>query len=179
MTDSKKPTTAGKGRPTPSRKSKEAANIRPLVGVKSPEAKKAAKAALNEERAKARAGMMAGEERYLMPRDKGPQRRLARDMVDARLFTVGELLIPALFIVIITNTIQNTSIEVVGIIVLWTLLFAIVVDATLIGLKVKKEATKRFGSLDRGVVWYAASRSFQMRPMRLPKPQVKRGSNKK
>ena len=179
MTDSKKPTASGKGRPTPSRKAKEAANIRPLVGAKTPEAKKAARAALNDERAKARAGMMAGEERYLSPRDKGPQRRMARDMVDARLFTVGELLIPALFVVIITNTIQNTVVEVIGLMILWGLLFAIVVDATLIGFKVKKEISKKYGNVDRGVVWYSASRSFQMRPMRLPKPQVKRGSNKK
>lgn len=175
MTDSKKPAANGKGRPTPSRKAAEAANIRPLVGAKTPEARKAQKAKLNEERAKARAGMMAGDERYLTARDKGPQRRMARDIVDSRRFTVGELLIPSLFAVILSNSVQSDIVQVAGLLFLWSLLFAIVVDALLIGRSVKRQISNRFGSIERGVVWYSASRSFQMRPMRLPKPQVKRG----
>jgi hypothetical protein len=178
MTDSQTPKPEGKGRPTPSRKEREAANVRPLVGSKTPEARKAAKSKIAEDRAKARAGMMSGDERYLSPRDKGPQRRLARDIVDARPFTVGEVLIPALFIVIITNTVQNTIVEIIGILALWSILFAIVIDSILIMRKVKRVVEQRHGSLDRGVGWYAASRGFQMRPMRLPKPQVKRGSGK-
>jgi hypothetical protein len=148
------------------------------VGNKSKEARKAAKARIAEERAKARAGMMSGDERYLTPRDKGPQRRLARDIVDGRPFTVGEILIPALFIVIITNTIQNNVVEIVGILALWSILFAIVIDSTLIMRKVKRVVEQRHGNMERGVGWYAASRGFQMRAMRLPKPQVKRGSAK-
>src|SRR5690606_32859094 len=35
-------------------------------------------------RAEARAGMLAGKEEYLPARDKGPERRLVRDIVDAR-----------------------------------------------------------------------------------------------
>jgi hypothetical protein len=176
MTDSQTPKPEGKGRPTPSRKEREAANIRPLVGNKSPEARKAAKRKIADERAKVRAGMLSGEERYLTPRDKGPQRRLARDIVDARPFTVGEILIPALFIVIITNMAQNTIVEIIGIIALWSILFAIVIDSILITRKVKRVIEQRFGTPEKGVGWYAASRGFQMRPMRLPKPQVKRGS---
>ncbi|MEN9731516.1 MAG: hypothetical protein RL488_826 [Actinomycetota bacterium] len=176
MTDSKTPKPEGKGRPTPTRKEREAANLRPIVGQKTPEARKAEKARILEERAKARAGMLSGDERFLGPRDKGPQRRMARDIVDGRKFTVGEILIPALFIVIITNSVQNTIVEVVGILTLWTILFAIVIDSTLIMRKVKREVEKRHGKLERGVGWYAASRGFQMRPMRLPKPQVKRGT---
>ena len=176
MTDSNTPKPEGKGRPTPTRKEREAANLRPIVGQKTPEARKAEKARILEERAKARAGMLSGDERFLGPRDKGPQRRMARDIVDGRKFTVGEILIPALFIVIITNSVQNTVVEVVGILVLWSILFAIVVDSTLIMRKVKREVEKRHGKLERGVGWYAASRGFQMRPMRLPKPQVKRGT---
>ena len=56
---------AGKGRPTPSRKDRELARKRPLVGDRSKQAKSADKEKNRAERQKAREGMMAGEERYL------------------------------------------------------------------------------------------------------------------
>ena len=86
----------GKGRPTPSRKDRELARKRPLVGDRSKEAKRVDNEKVRADRQKARQGMMAGEERYLGARDKGPQRKFARDVVDAR-FTAGELVLPMLF----------------------------------------------------------------------------------
>ena len=42
--------------------------------------------------------------------------------------------------------------------------------------RVKKLATAKFGDrTEKGLRWYAAMRTVQMRFMRLPKPQVKRG----
>ena len=166
----------GKGRPTPARKQQEAANFKPIVGAKSPEAIKAAKAKAAEERRKAREGMQRGEERYLTVRDKGPQRRLARDIVDSR-FTAGQLVMPALFVMIIISYAGNINIQVYTLLGMWVLFFVIAVDAFLIGRRVEKAIDKKFGKgkIERGVRWYAAMRSIQMRPMRLPKPQVKRG----
>ena len=166
----------GKGRPTPTRKAREAAARKPLVGAKSPEAIKATKARAAEERKKARDGMMRGEERYLTVRDKGPQRRLARDIVDSR-FTAGQLVMPALFVMIIISYAGNISIQVYTLLGMWILFGVIAVDAFLIGRRVEKAIDKKFGKgkIERGVRWYAAMRSIQMRPMRLPKPQVKRG----
>ncbi len=63
----------GKGRPTPTRREREAANRRPIVGG-SAEDKKAARARLANEREKARVGMANGEERYLPAKDRGEQR---------------------------------------------------------------------------------------------------------
>lgn len=86
MSDPSQPTaSSGKGRPTPSRKEREAARKKPLIGDRSKEAKKAARAQLAAKRAEAREGMLNGEERYLTVRDRGPQKKLARDMVDSRL----------------------------------------------------------------------------------------------
>ena len=174
MTD--KTPAAGKGRPTPARKQQEAANRKPLVGDKSPEAVKAARAAAAAERKKAREGMMRGEERYLTVRDKGPQRRLARDIVDSR-FTAGQLVMPALFVMIIISYAGNVAVQVYTLLGMWILFFVIAVDAFFIGRRVERviEAKYGKGKLERGVRWYAAMRSIQMRPMRLPKPQVKRG----
>ena len=39
--------------------------------------------------------MMAGEDDYLLPRDKGPVRRFARDIVDSRRISVLGLFMPA------------------------------------------------------------------------------------
>ena len=166
----------GKGRPTPARKQQEAARRKPVVGDKSPDAVKAARAQAAAERRKAREGMMRGEERYLTARDKGPQRRLARDVVDSR-FTAGQLVMPALFVMIIWTYSGNQAIEVVTLLVMWLLFFVIAVDAFFIGRRVQRVVEAKYGAgkLEKGVRWYAAMRSIQMRPMRLPKPQVKRG----
>jgi alkylation response protein AidB-like acyl-CoA dehydrogenase len=79
--------TSGKGHATPSRAEQEAARKRPLV-PDTKEAKARAKADLAAQRDKARVGMAAGDERYLTARDKGPQRRFARDYVDSRIQTI-------------------------------------------------------------------------------------------
>ena len=167
----------GKGRPTPARKQQEAANRKPIIGDKSPEAMKAAKAKAADDRRKAREGMARGEDRYLTARDKGPQRRLARDIVDSR-FTAGQLVMPALFLMIIISYAGNVSIQIYTLLGMWILFFIIAVDAFFIGRRVEKALDKKFGKgkIERGVRWYAAMRSIQMRPMRLPKPQVQRGA---
>ena len=171
------PAAAGKGKATPSRKAQEAAHRKPLVGDRSAEGRKAQRAAMQEDRRKAREGMMAGDDRYLTARDKGPQRRMARDIVDSR-FTVGELVMPALFVVILVSAIPNKIIETMTLLFMWALFIAIAVDGILIGRKVQKRLEEKFGSdrVERGLRWYAAMRSIQMRAMRLPKPQVKRGT---
>jgi biopolymer transport protein ExbB/TolQ len=84
---------------------------------------------------------------------------------------------PALFVMIIISYAGNMSVQVYTLLAMWVLFFVIAVDAFLIGRRVEKAIDKKFGKgkIERGVRWYAAMRSIQMRPMRLPKPQVKRG----
>ena len=175
MSENSNPGT-GKGRPTPTRKQQEAARVKPLVGNKSPEAKKAERAKLTEDLKRQSEGMMAGDDRFLTIRDRGPQRRMARDIVDSQ-FTVGELVLPALFIVILISAIDSYEVQLVTLLVMWTLFIAIGVNAFFIGKGVQKKLAAKYGQdkVEKGVRWYAAMRSIQMRPMRLPKPQVKRG----
>ena len=165
----------GKGRPTPTRKEREALNKRPLVPGDRKEAQKAAKAKLAESREKARLGLAAGDERYLPARDRGPQKRFVRDVVDSR-FNVGEFLIPVMFIVIVL-TLFPPVVQVYAMLLLWAFFAVAVLDAIWLGFTVKKKLAAKFGenSVERGVRWYAAMRAFQMRVLRLPKPQVKRG----
>lgn len=176
------PKKTGKGKPTPARKQQELLRKKPVVGNRSPEAKRAAKRALQAERAKAREGLERGDDRYLTSRDRGPQRRLARDVVDSR-FTAGELVLPSLFVVIIVSSIRTEDavldlyIQLGTLIAMWALFIAVALDGFILGKKTFKIVQARYGDrTEKGLRWYAAMRSIQMRGMRLPKPQVKRGN---
>lgn len=162
-----------KGHATPTRKEREAANKRPLVPNDRKEAARLSKSRMAEERNKARIGLAAGEEKYLPLRDRGPQKKYARDFVDAR-YNVGELMVPFMVLVIIMTFIDNLAIQESSFLVLWTFFFIAVGDAFLMSRKLSKLLQAKFGSVDKGVRWYASMRTLQMRPMRLPKPQVAR-----
>ena len=190
MTDSTdQPTPAGKGQPTPSRKEREAANKRPLVPTPAKKTK-AERRKLADQRAQARAGFEAGEERYLPVRDKGPQRRFARDFVDAR-FTAGEFMIPMMFAVIIATLIPNynevdgsgslsdsaATVQLTVLIGLYGFFAVGIVDALLMSRKLVARLTEKFGEAEKGIRLYAGIRAFQFRPLRAPKPQVRRGEH--
>jgi hypothetical protein len=165
----------GKGRATPSRAEQEAARKRPLV-PDTKEAKAAAKADLSRQRDKARIGMAAGEEKYLPVRDKGPQRRYARDFVDAG-WHLGEIVMPAMIVVIVLTFVPVGGMQYWSFVGLWIFIFFVIGDMILVSLRVKNAAKAKFGAskLEKGLGWYAAMRTIQMRFMRLPKPQVRRG----
>ncbi|WP_422870623.1 DUF3043 domain-containing protein [Curtobacterium sp. RRHDQ10] len=164
----------GKGRPTPTRKEREAANRRPLVG-NSPQDRKAARSRLTAEREKARIGMAAGEERYLPAKDRGEQRRYIRDFVDAR-WNVGEVLVPIMVIVVLLTFVQS-SVQSAGLLVIWAFFALLVIDCLIAGFMVNRRIKKKWGEAapQRGNLFYVATRAAQMRFLRLPKPQVKRG----
>jgi len=166
-------TSARKGQPTPTRRTQEAANKRPLVPNDRKLAAQQARAKSRVSRDRARVGMANGEDKYLPLRERGPQKRYARDFVDAR-FNVGELMIPVMFLVILLSTIP--SIATYGIIALWAFFIVAIVDCVILGFIVTKKLETKFGTdkVER-VRWYVAMRALQLRPMRLPKPQVKRG----
>lgn len=165
----------GKGAPTPTRREQEAARKRPLVPEDRKEAARQARAKTSEAREKARLGMAAGDDRYLTARDRGPQRRYVRDYVDAR-FSIGEYLIPVMLLVIVLSFLPGYF-QVYGLLALWAFFAIAVIDCFVLGLLVRKRLREKFGEskVERGVRWYAAMRALQLRVMRLPKPQVKRG----
>jgi Protein of unknown function (DUF3043) len=169
----------GKGRPTPSRKEREQANLRPIVGARTPEARKAERARAAEARRAARDGAMNGEDRYLTARDKGPQKRMVRDFVDSK-FSAGEFLMPALVISVILTFIDNPAIQTGVMVALYVFMIVLVFNAVMIGRAAKKLLEREFGAdrVEAGIVRYAAMRSAQSRFLRMPKPTVGRGSKK-
>ena len=165
-----------KNRPTPKRSAQEAARKQPLVQRDRKEANKRAKEDMRKQRETARMGMMNGDERYLTARDRGPQRRYVRDLVDAR-FSIGELLIPVAVIVLLIGFVSNTQVKAISTIVVYGLFALIILDSVFLTWQMKSRMNAKFGkgSLERGLNFYAIMRAIQLRPLRMPKPQVKRG----
>lgn len=163
---------SGKGRPTPRRKDREAELKRPLVSNN----RKEARARMAKERERARLGLANGEERFLPLRDKGPQKKWVRDYVDAR-WNFGEFLIPIMFAVIIATFLPSLQAQFIAIVVLWAFFLITIIDAFVVGAGVRKGLRAKYGDdkVENGVRWYAAMRALQMRGLRLPKAQVKRG----
>ena len=166
---------AGKGKATPSRKQAEAANVRPLVGDRTPEGKLAAKEKAKAERAKMRAGQLAGDDRYLPVRERGPQKKFVRDLVDQR-YTVGEFLVPAMVMVLLLSFTDPNQNSTFNHILSWAslgIMVAIVIDSLFIGRKIKKATNQKFGDkVETGLALYGIVRASQLRVMRLPKPSV-------
>lgn len=158
--------TGGKGRPTPTRKEAEAAaraRARPPRNRKERAARD--REFKGEQSKRIRAGMKAGDERYLLPRDKGPVRRFVRDFVDVR-FTFAELAIP---LMIVALFVQPLTLP---------LFLVLVVDLAVLRFRLRRQLKQRFpDESGKGTTFYAITRALQIRPMRLPKPQVRIGQD--
>ena len=166
----------GKGAPTPKRKAQEAARKRPLVPEDRKASKAAERAAIQEQRTKMRQALDTGDEKFLPLRDKGPQKRFARDYVDARLSLGEYLMFGALVFVVISLLVPSTSEQMIYVLGgFWVMFLAVFVDVFILSRKLRKRLAEKFGDVERGTVWYGSMRSLQFRRLRLPKPLVKRG----
>ncbi|MFJ9832152.1 DUF3043 domain-containing protein [Streptomyces sp. NPDC101169] len=167
---------APKGRPTPKRS--EAQSQRRSV-ANTPTTRKDAAKRQREERRQAldrqRQALAGGDERYLPARDKGPVRRFARDWVDSR-FNMAEFFLPFAVVILVLSVVRVPSIQALALWLWAVVIVLIVVDAVISGFRLKKRLAERFPEQNRrGAVAYGLMRSLQMRRLRLPKPQVKRG----
>jgi uncharacterized membrane protein YtjA (UPF0391 family) len=166
----------GKGRPTPSRKEAEAAA---KARAKTPRTRKEQAAAQrlrrSESSRKVREGMRTGDERYLLARDKGPVRHFIRDYVDAR-WSLVELMIPVLIVSMVLGYSGNASARAFSSSLLLTMFLVIILEMTILRFRLRSQLTRRFPNESlKGSTWYAVVRAMQLRFLRMPKPQVKRG----
>lgn len=165
--------TPPKGRPTPSRKEREAARRTPLVPADRKAAKDAEKAANREYRMKQQQAMQTGDERYLPINDRGPQRRYIRDFVDAR-FNVGDVLLPVILLTFIIGLFTQTFQE-YSILMMWVFILIWILDFWILWRKLKPKLIEKFGAVEPRSGFYTFNRSMMVRRFRLPKPQVARG----
>ncbi len=168
----------GKGRPTPTRKEAEAARkerARAPRTRKEQAQRQRGTRGKGESSATIRAGMKAGDERYLLARDKGPVRRFIRDFVDSR-FSIVELLIPLLLVTLVLGYTGVPSLVALSSTLMIAVLAVTVLDALMLRRRLRRALTERFPDEPlKGTTYYAVTRSMQMKFMRLPKPKVKVG----
>ncbi|WP_347956473.1 DUF3043 domain-containing protein [Gordonia aichiensis] len=184
-------TTPGKGRPTPKRRDAERRRgpvaPPPTNRTEARARKKALRTSMTKEQRKElsaerrrarldqREKMMAGDEKYMMARDQGPVRKMARDLVDSRRNFAGLFLPFAIFLLVV---LMVPNLAIIGNLVLLVFVLLVVIDSLYLGRMVNKRVAERYpDTTDTGfrLGWYCFTRAMQLRMMRAPRPQVKPG----
>lgn len=169
--------TAGKGRPTPKRREAEKRNRQPITAPRTrKEAYRQTRERQAQDRRKAREGAARGDQRYMLKRDRGPVRELARDFVDSRR-TFGEFFMYLTIAVVVLSMFAPLGariyLQTFG---LPVMLVVIVTESVYISSRVKKLARERFPDESvQGAGIYAATRSMQIRRLRMPQARLKPG----
>jgi len=168
--------TAPKGAPTPKRSAAQANRRQPY---QAPADRKAAarqsKQRDRTDRARQQEALQRGEEWAFPPKDRGPVRALARDVVDSRR-GIGEYYMIMVVLLIVLLVLPGSATKVLADAVVVVLLLAIVIEGYFVGGRVKKLAAERFPDKStKGVMAYTMMRGIQMRRLRIPKPRVQRG----
>jgi hypothetical protein len=171
--------TGGKGRPTPSRREAEGRKRGPA-----PPPPRTQREALRrmrgskEERRNAAAArrerMLAGDEKYLLPRDRGPVKTYVRDVVDSRRHLAGAFM-PLALLVIVVILVPSPVVQQYVSLVSMAMLLAIIVEGVLLGRTVKRRVRERFPDASESgpsLGFYAMTRATQLRRLRVPKPRV-------
>ncbi|GAB3644557.1 DUF3043 domain-containing protein [Glycomyces tarimensis] len=181
--------TGKKGKPTPKRpkqaKARPPANPpltykearkRAKSSKLSKEEKRRAKDDLRAERARIAEGQWKGDplfDKYHLPRDRGPERLLVRDIVDSRRTVAQYFFALTMALLLATNIFPYA----IGILMIgWiVMMVGFAVDSYFLCRKVGRLVWKRFPSTKQrkaGLYWYAIQRAIMFRSMRNPRPRM-------
>jgi hypothetical protein len=177
--------TPAKGKPTPKRRDAEARRRGPVAPAPKTtrEAMRRAKQtrpSKDERRAAAterRERMMAGDDKYLMPRDRGPVKAYVRDVVDSRRNLLG-LFMPLAIVVFVALLVPNPALQNYATLLCLAMLVMMIFEGFLNGRRVARMARERFPKetiKGASIGWYAFVRASQIRKLRVPKPRLKPG----
>jgi len=169
----------GKGRATPKRREAEKGRRRAITAPKDrKQAYREARERSREERKQSMQALRTGDERHLPPRDRGPVRRYARDIVDARR-SVAEFFLPLAVVILVLSYAGNATLQTAGGGLWMALVVLIVIDSVLLARRLKRGLKRSFpDESQRGALPYALMRSMQIRRFRLPPPRIKAGSRR-
>lgn len=176
--------TSSKGRPTPKRREAESKRRGPVPPPPRTQREAFKRSRGNkDERRKAAADrrqkMMAGDDRYLLPRDRGPVRAYVRDLVDSRRNLLG-LFMPMALLIIVVLLVPSVVVQQYVTLGFTLLLIFMFVEGVVLGRLVTKAVRQKFPEApDRslGLGWYSFVRATQLRRLRVPKPRVNIGDS--
>ncbi|MCT9930074.1 DUF3043 domain-containing protein [Planotetraspora sp. A-T 1434] len=176
--DPKPQGTPGKGRPTPKRSEAQGRRRSPVTApTNRKEAYRLQRERDRATRVRQREGMLRGDERYLQPRDRGPARKFARDWVDSRRLP-GQYFLPAVFVIMLVSMVPfpvpvRSVVLLVYTLSLPVVMVLVLVSSFYVAGRVRKEVAEKFPDESlKGIGFYAAMRSSQIRRLRFPKPTV-------
>ncbi|GAB3940472.1 DUF3043 domain-containing protein [Corynebacterium tapiri] len=120
--------------------------------------------------------LYSGDERYLMERDKGDERRYARDWVDSKRF-FNNLFLPVALIMLLSFFLTSVNPMVANVVssILMIAVLVFLIEGIFIGIRVNKAVRAKYpNTTDRGfgMGFYAFSRATQPRKWRTPRPRV-------
>ena len=184
--------TVGKGRPTPKRREaegrrgpiapppktqREAMKRSKVQGKALTKEEKRAMARTNRER------MMSGDDKYLLPRDRGKVRAYVRDVVDTRRNVAG-ILLPIALLSFIILLVPFPVVQAYGPLVLLVAIVAAIADSIVLGRQISKKVKVTFPNGDNSGLstkplslgFYAFNRACLIRRWRVPRPRVEPGA---
>jgi hypothetical protein len=121
------------------------------------------------------AALKTGDERNLPMRDRGPVRKYARDLVDARR-SVAEFFLPFALVILVLSFAPNSQWKAIGSTLWLVLVVLIIADSVVMSMRLRRGLRKNLPDQStKGVLPYALMRSMQIRRFRLPPPRVRSG----
>ncbi|WP_053737631.1 DUF3043 domain-containing protein [Nocardia sp. NRRL S-836] len=173
---------SGKGRPTPKRREAQARRSGPVPppprtqreAFKRMRGNKVNKEERRAAAADRRARMMAGDEKYLPVRDRGPVKAYIRDLVDSRRNLMG-LFMPLAILVFVALLTPSLAVQRYATLATTFMLIAMIIEGFILGRIVTKRVRAKFPTepiKGLSIGWYAFIRASQLRKLRIPKPRV-------
>ena len=181
--------TPGKGKATPKRREAEAKRRGPVapppttmreamkrnkeLRKSNPQTKEDRKAAAKARRE----AMMRGDDKALLPRDRGPVKAYVRDLVDSRRNLLG-LFMPLAILVFLALLVPLPQVQSYITLLCTAMLLVMAIEGFVNGRKIAKLVREKFPKeavSGRSIGWYAFVRASQIRKLRVPKPRLKPG----
>lgn len=135
----------------------------------------------NRERRRANERMMAGDEDYMMDRDKGPEKRFVRDWVDSHRYLMNFFLPMAVFVIaIMIFGMSNPNVANLASLVMMVVFLIMLAEGLWLGRRVNREVNERFPDNPHGkfsLGMYAFTRAAMIRRLRTPAPQKQVGDS--
>ncbi|WP_261565849.1 DUF3043 domain-containing protein [Frankia gtarii] len=169
--------TAAKGRPTPKRSDARASRGKSAAPTGKGASRQDAKSSRRRQSQEYRAAMMSGDVSRLPPRERAPERVLARDLVDTRI-TVGPFFLVAAVVYFVGGLIPNGVVRLAATLLMLIGIIAVVVDSIVLSWQVSRKVAERYPDSRVRVRAYAAQRALLPRRWRLPRPRVSRGDSR-